>query len=70
MKSHLVVNLLEADFGCEGRPEGMKAQTEVVLRDIDGSVMNVTVDDEELIKEDINEGDWVMFTRTGEIIKE
>ena len=33
MKSHLVVNLLEADFGCEGRPEGMKAQTEVVLRD-------------------------------------
>lgn len=70
MKSHLVVNLLEADFGCEGRPEGMKPQTEVVLRDIDGSVMNVTVDDEELIKNDINEGDWVIFTRTGEIIKE
>lgn len=70
MKSHLVINLVEADFGCEGRPEGMKLQTEVVLRDMEGNVITVTVDDEDLVKKSINEGDWVYFTSSGEIVKE
>lgn len=70
MKSHLVINLVEADFGCEGRPEGMKTQTEVVLRDMDGNVITVTVEDEELVQKGINEGDWVHFTSGGEIVRE
>lgn len=70
MKSHIIINLIEQDFGCEGRPQGMKAQTEATLRDMDGNIMTVTVEDDELVRKGINEGDWVHFTSDGEIVKE
>lgn len=69
MKTYIVKHMIEQDFGCEGRPEGTKIKTEVTLRDEEGELKTVVVDDEELLQKDINEGDIVYITSEGEIIK-
>lgn len=61
MESFIVKNIIEEDFGCEGRPDGYKPKCKVVLRDLSGNEMNVLVDDEELYSKNINTGDQVHF---------
>ena len=61
MVSLIVKNIIEGDFGCEGRPEGQKPKCKVILRDFSGNEMNVFVEDEVLYAKDINIGDQVHF---------
>ncbi len=61
MVSLIVKNIIEEDFGCEGRPEGQKPKCKVILRDFSGNEMNVFVEDEVLYAKDINIGDQVHF---------
>lgn len=70
MKSYIIIDMFEKDFGCEGLPEGQEMETEVSLRTVDGEILEVTIPDAELVSKDINEGDWVHFTSAGEIVKE
>ena len=69
MVSLIVKNIIEEDFGCEGRPDGQKPKCKVILRDFNGNEMDVFVDDEELYAKNINIGDQVHFIGE-EIIKE
>ena len=61
MVSLIVKNIIEEDFGCEGRPDGYKPKCKVTLRDFSGNEMKVLVDDEELYSKNINTGDQVYF---------
>ena len=61
MVSLIVKNIIEEEFGCEGRPEGQKPKCKVILRDFSGNEMNVFVEDEVLYAKDINIGDQVHF---------
>ena len=61
MVSLIVKNIIEGDFGGEGRPEGHKPKCKVILRDFSGNEMNVFVEDEVLYAKDINIGDQVHF---------
>ena len=61
MVSLIVKNIIEEDFGCEGRTEGKKPKCKVILRDFSGNEMNVFVEDEVLYAKDINIGDQVHF---------
>ena len=61
MVSLIVKNIIEEDFGCEGRPDGQKPKCKVILRDFSGNEMNVFIDDEELYSKNINTGDYVHF---------
>ena len=54
MVSLIVKNIIEEDFGCEGRPDGQKPKCKVILRDFSGNEMNVFIDDEELYSKNIN----------------
>lgn len=61
MVSLIVKNIIEEDFGCEGRPDGQKPKCKVILRDFSGNEMDVFIDDEELYSKNINIGDHVHF---------
>ena len=61
MVSLIVKNIIEEDFGCEGRPNGQKPKCKVILRDFSGNEMDVFIDDEELYSKNINIGDHVHF---------
>lgn len=69
MVNLIVKNIIEDDFGCEGRPDGVKAKCKVVLRDYDGNEMDVFVEDDVLYKKNINIGDQVHFVGE-EIVKD
>ena len=66
--SLIVKDIIEEDFGCEGRPEGQRPKCKVILRDLNGGETCVFVDDEELYATNINVGDHVHFAGE-EIIK-
>ena len=61
MVSLIVKNIIEEDFGCEGRPDGQKPKCKVILRHFSGNEMDVFIDDEELYSKNINKGDHVHF---------
>lgn len=69
MVSLIVMDIIEDDFGCEGRPEGYKPKCKVVLKDFSGNVMEERVADEDLYNQNINVGDQVHF-EMDKIIKE
>jgi len=70
MTAYIVKRITEADFGCEGIPDGGEMQAELMLRSEDGEEITVTAPDKELYEKHINEGDWVRFDIDGKIIKE
>lgn len=61
MDSLIVKDIIEEDFGCEGRPEGYKPKCKVILRDVNGNEMEDFVEDSILYAKDINVGDHVHF---------
>lgn len=69
MVSLIVKNIIEDDFGCEGRTDGVKAKCRVVLRDFSGNEMDVFIEDDILYAKNINVGDQVHFVGE-EIVKE
>ena len=67
---YIVKRIQEADFGCEERPEGIGAMVLLCLRDIVGHEIDLEVPDDDLLAQDINEGDWVFFDKDDNIHKE
>lgn len=61
MVSLIVMDIIEDDFGCEGRPDGYVPKCKVVLKDFSGNVMEESVPDDELYSQNINVGDQVHF---------
>jgi len=70
METYIVKQICEADFGCEGMPDGSKVQVEVLLCSGDGKELRVTAADKELYAKNINEGDKVYFDTDGSMQKE
>ena len=67
---YIVKQIIEPDFGCEGRPEGYITVDNVLLRDANGQEINMEIPDSELYEKNINEGDWVYFDLNNQIFKE
>lgn len=61
MVSLIVVDIIEDDFGCEGRPDGYTPKCKVVLKDFSGNVMEERVADADLYAQNIGIGDQVHF---------
>ncbi|MDD6488582.1 MAG: hypothetical protein PUG48_02045 [Clostridia bacterium] len=57
-----VIDIIEADFGCEGLPDGEEYCVDVVLQNIDtAETVTVNVPDAELYKKEINTDSVVKF---------
>lgn len=59
MMNLIVKEIIEEDFGCEGRPDGYVPMCRVLLRDYDGNEMYISVPDEYLYRDNIEVGDQV-----------
>lgn len=60
-KTYTVIEIYEADFGCEERPEGQKTMVGIHLKAEDGEEIHRQEADAELYDKNINEGDKVIF---------
>ena len=67
---YIVKRIMEADYGCEERPDNYIAMDTVILRDETGDEIEMEISDKELYSKDINEGDWVYFDVNNVIFKE
>lgn len=67
---YIVKKILEADYGCEERPNDYFPMDKVILRDENGQEIEMDISDKELYQKDINEGDWVYFDLNNVIFKE
>lgn len=67
---YIVKQILEPDYGCEERPDDYVAIDKILLRDENGQEITMQVPDAELYEKDINDGDWVYFSRDDIIFKE
>lgn len=67
---YIVKQILEPDFGCEERQDDYVVMDNVILRDENGSEIDMKIPDSELYEKDINEGDWVFFDLNNHIFKE
>ena len=56
---YIVKKIMEPDYGCEERPDDYVAMDKVLLRDENGSEIDMEIADKELYSKDINEGDWL-----------
>lgn len=57
-----VIDIIEADFGCEGLPDGEEYCVDVVLEDIDtAETITVNVPDAELYRKEINTNSIVKY---------
>ena len=68
MVNLIVKEIIEEDFGCEGRPDGYIPMCRVKVRDFDGNEMYVSVPDSHLYEKNIEVGDQVYFVGE-EIVK-
>ncbi|MBQ5473828.1 MAG: hypothetical protein IIT65_03830 [Lachnospiraceae bacterium] len=57
----IVDEIIDMEFGCEGRPDDMKGKVFVRLRMPEGNKKLIRYDDEELFKKNIHEGNLVEF---------
>ena len=60
-KTYTVIEIYEADFGCEERPEGQETMVGIRLKAGDGEEIHRHEADAELYAKNINEGDEVIF---------
>ena len=60
-KTYTVIEIYEADFGCEERPEGQETKVGIRLKAEDGEEIHRQEADVELYAKNINEGDKVIF---------
>ena len=67
---YIVKQIIEPDFGCEGRPEGYVIMDTVRLRNENGQEIDMVISDSELYEKNINEGDWVYFDLNDQVFKE
>ena len=67
---HLVMQIEDPDFGCEGRPDGEEAMAKVYLKVLKTEEeFQTEIPDAELYQKEINEGDEVAFSPDGVILK-
>ncbi|MDD3338414.1 MAG: hypothetical protein PHS82_06105 [Lachnospiraceae bacterium] len=64
-----VMDIIEEDFGCEGRPEGYAPMDTAVLVDAENEEIRIRVADTELYEKEINVGDYVNFEKCSGIEK-
>ena len=64
---YTVERIEELDFGCEGRPEGMKDMVRVFLRGENGEEESLKVEDAWLYAHGIYEGSKVELTKDKEL---
>lgn len=64
---YTVERIEELDFGCEGRPEGMKDMVRVFLRGENGEEESLKVKDAWLYAHGIDEGSKVELTKDKEL---
>ena len=61
MKRYKIVRIDEADYGCEGRPDGEEAMDSVWLEDENGERQIVRASDRMLYDRHLDEGSLVTF---------
>ena len=61
MKYYKIIRIDEADYGCEGRPDGEEAMDRVWLEDEAGDVRIVREADQLLYDRHLDEGSQVVF---------
>ena len=66
---YIVERIEELDFGCEGRPEGMKDMVRVILKGDNGEKESMKVEDDWLYAHEIDEGSRVKLEREGKLVK-
>lgn len=66
---YTVERIEELDFGCEGRPEGMKDMVRVILKGDNGEEESMKVEDDWLYAHEIDEGSRVKLEREGKLVK-
>lgn len=66
---YTVERIEELDFGCEGRPEGMKDMVRVILQGDNGEEESIKVEDDWLCAHEIDEGDRVELDPERSLVK-
>ena len=66
---YTVEQIEELDFGCEGRPEGMKDMVRVILQGDNGEEESIKVEDDWLYAHEIDEGDRVELDPERSLVK-
>lgn len=66
---YTVERIEELDFGCEGRPEGMKDMVRVILQGDNGEEESIKVEDDWLYAHEIDEGDRVELDPERSLVK-
>ena len=66
---YIVERIEELDFGCEGRPEGMKDMVRVILKGDNGEKESMKVEDDWLYAHEVDEGSRVKLEREGKLVK-
>ena len=67
---YIVKSIIEPDFGCEDRDDDYVATDTVLLRDEEGTEIEIKIPAKELLSKDISEGDWVYFDVNNVIFKD
>ena len=67
MKRYKITRIDEADYGCEGRPEGEEAMDSVWLEDENGEVHIVKAADALLYERQLDEGSLVTFDEKNQL---
>lgn len=68
MSHYKITRIDEADYGCEGRPEGEEAMDSVWLEDENGEVHIVKVADALLYERHLDEGSLVTFDEKNQLM--
>lgn len=66
---YTVERIEELDFGCEGRPEGMKDMVRVILQGDNGEEESIKVEDDWLYAHEIDERDRVELDPERSLVK-
>ena len=66
---YTVERIEDLDFGCEGRPEGMKDMVRVILQGDNGEEESIKVEDDWLYAHEIDEGDRVELDPERSLVK-
>ncbi|MBQ1388429.1 MAG: hypothetical protein IIY78_02270 [Clostridia bacterium] len=64
-----IIKIDEADFGCEGVPEGQPIRDSVVIENESHNEFIMQIEDSLLYEKDLNEGDRFTVDENGNIVK-
>ena len=64
-----IIRIDEADFGCEGAPDGEPIRDEVTIKTESGAEYIMQIEDALLYSADLNEGDSFSVSEDGSLIK-